>query len=100
MGRGDSEMKKSILLFAIAMCVSATASAEWRPFETTDEARQRHSAERYETYRNNGYRAPLGGYSEKLGDPAPYGTERPGYTSPKGYGYGSPYGDDSNNSRW
>ena len=49
------------------ICISTVVNAEWKPFETTNEARQRHSAERYETYRNNGYEAPLGGYREKLG---------------------------------
>lgn len=93
-------MKKSLSVIALAIFVSYPAYA-WNPLETTDEARQRHSAERYEQYRNNGYQAPLGGYREKLGDPAPYGTERPGYTSPQDYGYGSPYGSGSQRrGRW
>ena len=54
-------------------------SVSTRPLETIDEARQRHSAERYETYRRHGHEAPLGGYSERFGDPAPRGTELPGY---------------------
>lgn len=93
-------MKKSIMMFAVAMSVSSISNAEGRWNETTGEARQRHSAERYESYRNNQNRSLLGGYdSEKLGDTAPSGTERPGYTSPKGYGYGSLYGNE-NDSRW
>lgn len=87
-------MKDSLVLIALAAAVSLPAYA-WNPLETTDEARQRHSAERYDTYRNNGYQAPLGGYQEKLGDPAPYGTDRPGYSSP----YSSPYGNQ-NKDRW
>ncbi len=58
--------------------------------ETTDQARQRHSAENYGTYRQNQNQVPLGGYSERLGDPSPVGTERPGY-APKGYD-SNPYG--------
>jgi hypothetical protein len=54
--------------------------------ETLDQARQRHSAQRWQEYEQRGYQAPLGGYSEPLGDPAPRGTERPGYTPPQGYG--------------
>ncbi len=69
-----------ILIFSVSF---AWAQEPWHPLETTDEARQRHSAERYETYEQHGYQAPLGGYHEPLGDRAPYGTERPGFTSPK-----------------
>lgn len=94
-------MYKPLSVVAIALvCLSGYANAQnWRPFETTEEARQRHSAENYETYKNNGYQAPLGGYSERLGDLAPRGTERPGYTTPKGYEYQSPYGNDNANNR-
>lgn len=49
------------------------------PFETRDQARQRHSAERYQQYEQNNRQAPLGGYRDRLGDPAPVGTERPGF---------------------
>ncbi len=94
-------MEKLIMLFTLVVAVSLPAYA-WNPLETTKQAKQRHSAERYKTYRDNGYQAPLGGYKEKLGDPAPYGTEKPGYTQPNGYGYGSPYGgsNQNNNDRW
>ena len=74
---------------------SAFAGEPWRPFETTDQARQRHNADRYEKQQRNG--TPLGGYSERLGDPAPRGTERPGYTSPERHGPGS--GGDYNGRR-
>lgn len=89
-------MKKLISLFIGAICISTIVYAEWKAFETTNEARQRHSAERYWTYQNNGYNAPLGGYREKLGDTAPYGTERPGYNPPNGYDSSYKY----NNSGW
>lgn len=88
------------LIAVVLFGLMGNASADnRRPFETTEEARQRHSAENYQTYKNNGYQAPLGGYQERLGDPAPRGTERPGYTTPKGYDYQSPYGNDDNNNR-
>jgi hypothetical protein len=43
------------------------------------DARIRHSSENYRIYKNNHYQAPLGGYHEKLGDPQPQETLRPGY---------------------
>ena len=70
------------LLFS---AVATAAQAQYRPFETVNDARQRQNAERYETYRSNGYQAPLGGYQERLGDPAPRGTESPGYVTPPSY---------------
>lgn len=86
-----------ILIFWIA---TAWAQGSWQPFETTNEARQRHSAERYQTYKEHNYQAPLGGYSEPLGDRAPAGTERPGFTSPE-RGQPSPYGaGPRRHNRW
>lgn len=76
-------MKRLIVLFAL---LSAGAYAAPGMLETQEEARQRQNAERYEAYKERGYQAPLGGYQDKLGDPAPYGTERPGYT-PQGQQY-------------
>jgi hypothetical protein len=67
-----------LLLFASSLA----GAADYRPFETTDQARQRQSAENYDTYRNNGNQPPLGGYSRPLGDVEQRGVERPGYTSP------------------
>lgn len=68
-------IKKILILFFI----SSQAFA-WG-LETTDQARERHNAERYQQYKDNNYNPPLGGYSEKLGDIAPEGTARPGYKS-------------------
>lgn len=48
------------------------------PFETRQDSIARHSAQNYNTYRDNNFQAPLGGYSSPLGDPAPRGTWRPG----------------------
>lgn len=85
-------MKTGFPITAIAIfftLAASTAEAQSRRLlETTDEARQRHSAERWQEYERRGYQAPLGGYRERLGDPAPAGTESPGYTSPQGYGSG------------
>lgn len=53
------------------------------PFETTEEARQRHGAERWNDYESRGRMPPLGGYKETPGDPAPPGTPEPGYVSPR-----------------
>jgi hypothetical protein len=77
-------MKKKILLTLILLLsTSAITFADTfsRPFETVDEARARHSADNYNTYKNNNYRAPLGGYTSKLGDPQPKGTLQPGYVN-------------------
>ena len=76
-------MKKIFLLLIIFSLISVTVTlAQWRPLETIDESRQRHSAENWTIYKQHNYQAPLGGYPECLGDPAPYGTERPGFITP------------------
>jgi hypothetical protein len=93
-GKRRNIMRKTIFVGVLIVGFTGIANAESRSLlgESIDESRQRHSAENYEVYKNNGYQAPLGGYSEPLGDTAPKGTERPGYTSPKGgYNYSSPY---------
>lgn len=75
---------KLIVCFAAlsALSLSAMAQSTYRPLETIDEARERRSAENYNTYRDNRRQAPLGGYNEPLGSPSPRGTERPGYSPP------------------
>ncbi len=76
-------MKNTVFYLIIFSLISFTSAlAQWRPLETTEESRQRHSAENWDTYEQHGRQAPLGGYPERLGDPAPPGTERPGFTSP------------------
>lgn len=77
-------MRKAWLtgVLLVWMVSIAWAQKSWDPFENREEARQRHSAERYEIYQKRGHQAPLGGYPERLGDPAPLGTERPGFASP------------------
>lgn len=73
-----------ILITASAILL-VSASAYAAPLlETVEDSRLRHNAERYETYKQNNHQAPLGGYSEKFGDTAPSGTDKPGYaTSPQ-----------------
>jgi len=99
-------MKKIlILLAAVLLLLVGTApvlgqiygqgqgAQYWNFLETQDQARQRHEAERQEIYQRQGNRAPLGGYPERLGDPAPPGTLRPGFTDPYGEpDYRPPYG--------
>ncbi|MFL2641775.1 MAG: hypothetical protein ACJ0N6_04985 [Thermodesulfobacteriota bacterium] len=72
-------MNKKILILLILFFGSSQAFA--LRIESTDEARERHGAQRYQQYKDNGYMPPLGGYREKLGDPAPKGTANPGYRS-------------------
>lgn len=73
-------MKNVILCIMLLTPFAALAD---RTFETVDESRQRHEYERYQQYKDNNYQAPLGGYQEKLGDPAPYGTSSPGSYQPQ-----------------
>lgn len=77
-------MKFIIAIFAASLLHSAAYAQSL--METTDQARQRHSAENYQQYERNNNSAPLGGYNERLGDSAPRGTERPGYAAPQPYG--------------
>lgn len=66
------------LLLALCLFVSWHAQAEdFRINETVNDSRARHEAERYQQYQQNNYQTPLGGYGDKLGDPAPYGTQSP-----------------------
>ncbi|MBW1706388.1 MAG: hypothetical protein JRJ86_14665 [Deltaproteobacteria bacterium] len=76
-------MKKTILflittLFLIAPVASFADDWGWvNRMETKKQARERHSAERYQYQQRHG--TPLGGYHEPLGDTAPRGTLSPGY---------------------
>jgi len=79
---------KNLSMAILLVLFFAGQALAWDPFETKDEARQRHSAQNYDTYKNNNNRAPLGGYSSPLGDSAPAGTEYPGMRP----GYGQPQG--------
>ena len=74
-------MKTVFALLMISLASVANAQSR-NPLDTTDQARQRQSAENYETYRKHGNEAPLGGYNRPLGDPPVSGVERPGYVTP------------------
>lgn len=82
---------KTALVITLATLLPSLAAAQG--YETIEQSRQRHSAQNYDTYRNNGNQAPLGGYQERLGDPSPAGTLRPGYVEtyrqPNNYGSGT-----------
>lgn len=79
-------MKILSLIVGLVILAAPPAAAQSRAFETKDESRQRHNAERWQEHeqrRSQGLDSPpLGGYRERLGDPAPPGTDRPGYTQP------------------
>lgn len=69
-------MKKTLFVLAVLALISSPVLA-YNSLETVDESRERHSSENYEYQQDHG--TPLGGYPEKLGDPAPSGTTYPGY---------------------
>ncbi len=74
---------RSIFFTAMAILLFATSQAEAQsPFETREQARERHSSERYQQQQRRG--TPLGGYGSTLGDPAPSGTSSPGQNSGSG----------------
>jgi hypothetical protein len=68
----NENMKKFILYIGLIalFCVAPLAFADdFRPFETKEDAGDRHASERYEQRREHGGMEPLGGYRETLGDP-------------------------------
>lgn len=82
---------------AAAQWFLGSSSSGYNLFGTKDQAVQRQNAERYNEGQrrvSQGYsREPLGGYNQRLGDPAPYGTDQYGYSKPSpssGYSYGFP----------
>lgn len=90
---------KTVITIAAVLLLSAAARAEEPIFMdrgTIDNDRTRHSADRYEEYKENNYQAPLGGYTEKFGDSTPAGTISPGVASPQPFQPatgGNPYGN-------
>lgn len=76
-------MKYIIVVAVVALSLPAFA-ADNNLLETTDQARQRLSAENYDTYRQRGGDNQLlpPSYQQPLGSPSTYGVERPGYVSP------------------
>lgn len=58
---------KKIILICIFLSIPLICRAEYNPFETVDEARERKAADRYYQRQENPYKQkPLGGYSETL----------------------------------
>lgn len=78
-------VKKQALVLALVagsfmlQAAPVLAGDSYRLLETSEEARQRQGAEAWQRYEQRGYRPPLGGYQERLGDPWQPGAERPGY---------------------
>lgn len=62
-------MKRLICLVTL-LCIAQCAYADyWNRPETSQNAYDRQSQRNYETYRNNHYQAPLGGYSQSFNQP-------------------------------
>lgn len=87
-------------IFACAMILVMTSAfcmaGDWRPLETKQEARQRHSSERYQGHQRKRDRNPMhipNSYNERLGDTAPRGTTTPGRK------WKGPYRDDQKHGR-
>lgn len=74
-------MKLSIAVAVFAFSMAAVA-ADRSPLETTDQARQRQSAENYDTYRRQDNQLLPPSYQQPLGSPSIQGVERPGYIYP------------------
>lgn len=75
-------MKYALAAVLLASSLSASAGNN-RLLETTDEARQRQSAENYEAYKKQDNPLLPPSYQRPLGDASTQGVERPGYVSPR-----------------
>lgn len=79
---------KAFLIGVCVMMLATIATAQTRNFfETEDAARQRIGVERQRQYEENRFGAPLGGYGDRLGEPAPRQTESPGIYLPRERSY-------------
>jgi hypothetical protein len=67
---------KALLTLLLATATFNAAAGD-RLLETQDEARERQQSERYEAKKARGGDEPLGGYTERLGDPAPRNSYEP-----------------------
>ena len=96
-------MKRMSLILTFMLLGCAPAAAQYgKPLllESTPDVSNRQGAERYQQYQQNNSQPPLGGYPERLGDPAPRGTPNPGFVTP-GDGGSNDSGRGSNNgSPW
>lgn len=61
-------MKKLFCLAMLLLMSSNICLADWNTFETRQEAYDRRSYENYNTYQNNNYQQPLGGYNRPMND--------------------------------
>ena len=87
-------MKIAAIIFAASLS-APTFAADHNPLETTDQARQRQSAENYETQRRQENPLLPPTYQQPLGSPSVPGIERPGYVSPQPAYHPAPiYGGD------
>ena len=60
-------MKKFLVVFLL-LFIGLVCYANWNTYETKQEAFDRRSNQNYNTYRNNNYQAPLGGYNNSMND--------------------------------
>jgi hypothetical protein len=66
-------MKRKILTFSLLSILMLSFSsqvclADWNTYETRQQAYDRRSNENYNTYKNNNYQQPLGGYNRPIND--------------------------------
>ena len=76
--------------------ICAFAYDDFRPFETREQAYDRQSYNNYNTYQNNNYQPPLGGYHQNLGSTTQ--GEQYGYNDRRN-NYNNSYQNNYNN-RW
>lgn len=61
-------MKRIIYLLLVMSFAQICFASGFNTFETRQEAYDRRSYENYNTYRNNNYQQPLGGYNRSIND--------------------------------
>lgn len=59
---------KKILCLIVLLAIAQVCYADFNAFETRQDAYDRRSNENYNTYKNNNYQAPLGGYNRPMND--------------------------------
>lgn len=60
-------MKKLLVMFTL-LAIGTVCYADWNTYETRQDAYNRRSYQNYNTYQNNNYQAPLGGYNNSMND--------------------------------
>ena len=61
-------MVRKLLAITVFLAVCNICYADWNTFETKQDAYDRRSNENYNTYRDNNYQQPLGGYNRSIND--------------------------------